>query len=533
MTPDEMALEAWPIGSRVIVYEDGIRQSAVYEVIGAYRGDLRLRHVDNGTTFCTHPRNVADAASCDARELAAIISGYTGEATVTDEEASAVLAWCREWVADCGFDNVEDVSTLPDAVLLAGCNRHVDGGLAFVLADVRACADLPFAASHVGSGMEVREHEEVYEVRDRNARDSRDVLAGPFLSREQAEEEKARWCAPVDAYIVPCTVDGDRYARIVAHWEREALRERADALGYEAGVAAGSWVIDGNTDAEDAASLLRMIEDGDPAAWDAFPSSPLSGEYADGWTEEAVCEQSGLPEETWNAYTCAVGFEQKLDYEAVALVDDVLRAFEDGYSRGVMDEIVRSCRALLPDADEEETVRELSEGAVSVLGFPAVALRVVGSAGSGMVRVVMVGDDHEHVVPLEDVTPLDDLAYCAECGQLGCEHDGRERVALKCPECGEEVWDVPNGSKLAKCWNTEGHADGGTLAFDTMDEDETDYDVPEVVYVACSCCGHVVTADAERMPRDCENCYAASLRTFAELDDAEAYSEHVLGDGRA
>ena len=49
-----------------------------------------------------------------------------------------------------------------------------------------------------------------------------------------------------------------------------------------------------------------------------------------------------------------------------------------------------------------------------------------------------------------------------------------ERVArlhvLKCPECGEDVWDKPHGHKLAKCWNTEGHAHGGTLAFDTMED---------------------------------------------------------------
>jgi len=43
---------------------------------------------------------------------------------------------------------------------------------------------------------------------------------------------------------------------------------------------------------------------------------------------------------------------------------------------------------------------------------------------------------------------------------------------LTCPECGERVWDGPSGHKLAKCWNTEGHADGGTLAFDTMGDDE-------------------------------------------------------------
>lgn len=47
-------------------------------------------------------------------------------------------------------------------------------------------------------------------------------------------------------------------------------------------------------------------------------------------------------------------------------------------------------------------------------------------------------------------------------------------TTLTCPECGDDVWDLPHGHKLAKCWNTEGHADGGTLAFDTMsDEDDT------------------------------------------------------------
>jgi predicted RNA-binding Zn-ribbon protein involved in translation (DUF1610 family) len=55
-----------------------------------------------------------------------------------------------------------------------------------------------------------------------------------------------------------------------------------------------------------------------------------------------------------------------------------------------------------------------------------------------------------------------------------CERirQAREREALHCPECGEEVWDLPRGHKLAKCWNSEGHADGGTLAFDTMDDED-------------------------------------------------------------
>lgn len=45
----------------------------------------------------------------------------------------------------------------------------------------------------------------------------------------------------------------------------------------------------------------------------------------------------------------------------------------------------------------------------------------------GRVLVVMVGDDTKREVDIADLTPLDDLAYCASCGQIGCTHDGRDR----------------------------------------------------------------------------------------------------------
>lgn len=59
--------------------------------------------------------------------------------------------------------------------------------------------------------------------------------------------------------------------------------------------------------------------------------------------------------------------------------------------------------------------------------------------------------------------------YCPTCETLTVESLHAE---LKCPECGEHVWDMPHGSKLAKCWNAVGHASGGTLAFDTMGDDD-------------------------------------------------------------
>ena len=43
------------------------------------------------------------------------------------------------------------------------------------------------------------------------------------------------------------------------------------------------------------------------------------------------------------------------------------------------------------------------------------------------VIAVMIGDDHKFVVDKDDLTVLDELDYCAECGQIGCTHDGRER----------------------------------------------------------------------------------------------------------
>jgi hypothetical protein len=46
---------------------------------------------------------------------------------------------------------------------------------------------------------------------------------------------------------------------------------------------------------------------------------------------------------------------------------------------------------------------------------------------TGRIVVVMIGDDRRFVVDPEDVTPLADLDYCAECGQVGCTHDGRDR----------------------------------------------------------------------------------------------------------
>lgn len=104
--------------------------------------------------------------------------------------------------------------------------------------------------------------------------------------------------------------------------------ERADVEGYEHGVAAGSWLVDGNTTPETARRLLAGVEDGDPMVMDALPSCPLSGEWADDLRPRDVLAMFELDEE----------------HEAAS---DVLDAFEVGYQRGVQNEAVRATRGLL------------------------------------------------------------------------------------------------------------------------------------------------------------------------------------------
>jgi hypothetical protein len=108
----------------------------------------------------------------------------------------------------------------------------------------------------------------------------------------------------------------------------DAIVVQAEQEGYDHGVTAGSWVLNGNSTAETARRLLEGIEEGDPEIMDALPSSPLSGEWADGV----------LPRDVLGWYD--------LDEDHVA-ADDVLSAFEAGFSRGVADEVVRSATALL------------------------------------------------------------------------------------------------------------------------------------------------------------------------------------------
>lgn len=46
---------------------------------------------------------------------------------------------------------------------------------------------------------------------------------------------------------------------------------------------------------------------------------------------------------------------------------------------------------------------------------------------TGRMAVTMVGDNHIHYVEPEELTTIDREAFCGECGQTTCRHDGYER----------------------------------------------------------------------------------------------------------
>lgn len=79
--------------------------------------------------------------------------------------------------------------------------------------------------------------------------------------------------------------------------------------------------------------------------------------------------------------------------------------------------------------------------AYSVRGYRGIAWRVLGwetqpdedtewsgyEERTGRVVARMVGDDRYFGFDPADVEPIGEFDYCAQCGQIGCTHDGRER----------------------------------------------------------------------------------------------------------
>lgn len=101
-------------------------------------------------------------------------------------------------------------------------------------------------------------------------------------------------------------------------------------LGYAMGLAAATWVFDGNTSRETYERVLKGIEDGDPEIYDAYRLPDLSGEDADGMTPVGLAAVLGL------------------DFFAQAeAVDKACEDWEYGVGDGFWNSVERTARHML------------------------------------------------------------------------------------------------------------------------------------------------------------------------------------------
>lgn len=148
-----------------------------------------------------------------------------------------------------------------------------------------------------------------------------------------------------DHWIRFCTVCTDRLRDAVASYDGRPAApdpdpaiETARDMGTEAGRAAGSWAIDGNTTAETARAILDGIADGDPEVLDRFgPPSPLSGEWAGDPTPRDVFDAVGLDPDDADR-------------------DDVLAAYEQGFSDGYWETVEADAVGIVATDDDGRAV---------------------------------------------------------------------------------------------------------------------------------------------------------------------------------
>lgn len=158
--------------------------------------------------------------------------------------------------------------------------------------------------------------------------DSVPAFVASFVRADMADDQQGFDC--LLAWYALETV-----GRWVADNERELAEADEDAMrtsGEAAGKAAGSWVVDGNSTEAQLRAVIRADEDCE------FDSpNPLSGEWADGWTEDAAFEDADVVKPEDN------------DERA-----PLINAWEDAFRTAYVDEAVRSARAMLPDDDEPD-----------------------------------------------------------------------------------------------------------------------------------------------------------------------------------
>jgi hypothetical protein len=111
----------------------------------------------------------------------------------------------------------------------------------------------------------------------------------------------------------------------------------ARALGVEHAQNAADWAFDGNSDVDERARVLAMMQDGDPAAYDYLPAMPnLSGEWADSPTPRSLYER-----------ITGADADQSVTDEEWQDISPAIDALADAYEDGVSDTFGPACEAAL------------------------------------------------------------------------------------------------------------------------------------------------------------------------------------------
>lgn len=127
------------------------------------------------------------------------------------------------------------------------------------------------------------------------------------------------------------SLGGDRHPAVMMRRRPATFIESAEIEGRRAGESAASWFFDGNTSLETYRRVQDGIDEGDPEVLDTFPSSPLSGEWADGVTPMGLVRSLGLD-------------PHDIDEDDQSALCD---AYEGAYDEAVATTIESACRSQL------------------------------------------------------------------------------------------------------------------------------------------------------------------------------------------
>jgi hypothetical protein len=131
----------------------------------------------------------------------------------------------------------------------------------------------------------------------------REATRGEIERMLSAPRLDHRTCPPgrgADVFLAPADDDQEFWSAWHARHPQPSeptacITAEAGNLGREAGLAAASWVFDGNTPEDTYRAVLRGIDDGDPAILDAHPAPSLSADG--GYTEADLARDLGLDDD--------------------------------------------------------------------------------------------------------------------------------------------------------------------------------------------------------------------------------------------